>query len=257
MNKEKLKNYIIITHKLENIYFSNEEIENLLKKKGIRKMKPIEQTITFTTWEDYLIEGTTVLKNIPNIEDKHQLENYEKQTSAERLIELYEKPISGEFDLNHLMNIHKYIFGDVYEWAGQIRTVGIKKQTTIFCEPEKIELALTATLEETKKDILKIQNKQELSNLITTLFYQLIYIHPFREGNGRTIREFIRQLINSLEFEFGCFDIDYELINKEILALCLTSGLGMANMFLVPEFMKALIKKEKQKTIILIPKNIN
>ena len=198
----------------------------------------------YTEWEDYFIKGTNTLDNIPGIKEKAELEKQERQKSAKRLVELYNKPIEGSFDYNHLLQIHKYLFSDIYPWAGEIRTVGMSKNNTDLCQPEHIKEYLNIILSKINETIKNINNKFELSNYIATLFYQLIYIHPFREGNGRTIREFIRQLIESLNFEFGSFNIEYENINDDILALCLTGGYGMTSLFLAPEFMKALTPKE-------------
>ena len=164
---------------------------------------------------------------------------YEKEISTQRLAELIDEPIQGEFDKNHLYKIHQYLFQDIYEWAGQTRTVSMKKQT-IFLEPEKIDKYVTIALKEAKEDIKNIKDEYQLADYLSKLFYNLIFAHPFREGNGRTIREFIRQLINSLDFDFGSYDIDYSKINQNNLAMGINCS---APMFITPEFKKSLTKK--------------
>ena len=193
----------------------------------------------YENWNDYLIEGTNILKNIPNIKDEEQLKKYEKETSTQRLSELIEHPIEGDFGIEHLYKIHKYLFQDIYEWAGETRTVGMKKQT-IFLEPEKINEYLKIALKEAKEDIKEIKDEYQLAYYLSNLFYNLIFAHPFREGNGRTIREFIRQLINTLNFDFGSYDIDYSKINQNNLAMAINCA---APMFMTPEFQKSLTKK--------------
>lgn len=83
---------------------------------------------TFRTWDDYFIPGTPVLKNKftapgkPHGEpDPNKLRIMEEAAAAFRLEELREHPITGSFDYAHMKAIHRHIFQDVYEWAGQER----------------------------------------------------------------------------------------------------------------------------------------
>ena len=72
--------------------------------------------------DPYLYPGTTVLRNLRGITDPQQLEEFEARSTHRRLAELIEAPVSGEFDVTHLKAIHRYIFHDVYKWAGEFRT---------------------------------------------------------------------------------------------------------------------------------------
>ena len=65
----------------------------------------------------YCIPGTAVLKNKAGITDQDQLDEYEGDFTAIRLLELTQNPVEGSFDLAHLCKIHQYLFQDVYEWA--------------------------------------------------------------------------------------------------------------------------------------------
>ena len=238
-------NYIITTQKLENIDLKEEEIELLLKekRKGHIMKKNNEK---FENWEDYLIEGTNILKNIPNIKNENELKQYEKENTTRRLIELIENPIEGEFDINHLYKIHKYLFQDIYEWAGKTRKAHMKKQT-VFLEPEKIEKFINVVLNELKIELENITDEYHLASCLSTLFYSLTFAHPFREGNGRTMREFIRQLVNSIDFQFGSFDIDYNRINQQTIAIGINCA---APMFITPEIQKSLIKRQTNQKIL-------
>lgn len=80
----------------------------------------------------YCYPNSEVLKNKLNITDKDDLFEAEKELTAIRLRELQENPVKGKYDFEHLKNIHKYIFQDVYEWAGKERTVEIGKGN-LFC----------------------------------------------------------------------------------------------------------------------------
>ncbi|MCT4574099.1 cell filamentation protein Fic, partial [Bacillus thuringiensis] len=69
----------------------------------------------------YTYDGTDVLKNKFGIKDQAELEELEKLITTAKIAELEIKPIPGNFDLDHLKKIHKHIFEDIYEFAGQIR----------------------------------------------------------------------------------------------------------------------------------------
>ena len=111
-----------------------------------------------------------------------------------RLMDLLEKPISGKFDLEHLRNIHKYIFQDIYPWAGKIRTVDIAK-SNMFCKVQFIEMQAKEIFGKLQKDdYLKQLSKEKFAKRAAYYFSEINALHPFREGNGRTQRELIRQL---------------------------------------------------------------
>lgn len=242
----RMAKYIKTTFALEQMFFTNDDILNITNHEKIKENKMKQKNNVYTTWEDYLIDGTTVLKNIPNIQNQSDLISFERISSANRLAELYEEPISNNFDLEHLCQIHRYLFQDIYDWAGELRNVHMMKHT-VFLQPEKIKDYVEVTLNDAKNELKEVQNKYDLSVCLANLFYCLIFAHPFREGNGRTIREFLRQLINSLNFDFGSYDIDYGKIDQTNLAMGITCA---ATMFITNEFYKALIDKKPQIKIL-------
>jgi fido (protein-threonine AMPylation protein) len=69
--------------------------------------------------DPYVYPGTTVLKNIPGIRNQERLDRFEADRVGQRSLELIECPLSGLFGLAHLKGIHRYLFQDVYEWAGE------------------------------------------------------------------------------------------------------------------------------------------
>ena len=71
--------------------------------------------------DPYLYPGTDVLRNIPGIRNAEDLITFETLNSGARMYELRLQPTAGNFDVGHLKAIHKYIFQDVYLWAGQFR----------------------------------------------------------------------------------------------------------------------------------------
>jgi cell filamentation protein len=77
--------------------------------------------------DPYTYPGTEVLRNIPDIRDSQRLADFEANATTARLAELGAIPLKGRFDVAHLKAIHKYIFQDVYSWAGEFRTVNVSR----------------------------------------------------------------------------------------------------------------------------------
>ena len=92
--------------------------------------------------DPYVYPGTTVLKNIPGIRNQEILDRFEADRVAQRSLELIECPLFGLFDIDHLQGIHRYLFQDVYEWAGVFRTVDIAKGNSYFAHVPYIESTL-------------------------------------------------------------------------------------------------------------------
>src|SRR5437867_3783579 len=92
--------------------------------------------------DPYTYPGTDVLRNIPDIRDAQRLAAFEANATAARLVELDAAPLKGHFDVAHLRAIHKYIFQDVYSWAGEFRTVNVSKGGQLFGVAGFVEPAL-------------------------------------------------------------------------------------------------------------------
>ena len=137
----------------------------------------------------YCYKGTDILKNKLNLQDKELLEKAERFITKFRQIDLEKNPIKGNFDLKHIMEIHKKIFSDIYEFAGKTRMGGLSKGSSQFCYPENIESEGEKIFEKLKRDnYLKGIEKGEFIDKLSELIGDLIALHPFREGNGRTNR---------------------------------------------------------------------
>ena len=70
--------------------------------------------------DDYVYPGTTVLRNKAGIQDQAALDAFEADATAVRMLELLEQPIPGTYDFAHLCAMHRHLFQDVYEWAGEL-----------------------------------------------------------------------------------------------------------------------------------------
>lgn len=135
-----------------------------------------------------------VLYNLANIENEDVLAVFESLKVSKRLEELYEKPIQIQ-DSESLIYIHHYLFQDVYEWAGKTRTVNISKDGKPFFEGERFETGFkyVDSLITDYKNI-EINDKRKIARILAEILDNVNFLHPFREGNGRTQREFLRLL---------------------------------------------------------------
>ena len=143
----------------------------------------------------YCYKGTNVLVNKMNIKDPIALKNYETSVIGLKLMALSEQGITGRFDVSHFVSIHKFLFEDIYPFAGLFRTENIAKDYFQFAEWEYIESELTRLLSELKSEnFLANLTKEKFAERLAYYWAELNVLHPFREGNGRTTREFLRQL---------------------------------------------------------------
>ena len=158
---------------------------------------------TYERTADYCYKGTDVLINKLNITNDEDLFNAERELVSLRTYELNEKPLKGSFDFKYLKSIHKYLFQDVYRWAGDIRNCNISKQD-LFCLTEHIESFGNDVFNKLKKEkyFVDYDNETKLDKLVE-LFADINALHPFREGNGRSQRVFIESLakINGINLD--------------------------------------------------------
>jgi cell filamentation protein len=92
--------------------------------------------------DPYVYPGTSVLRNLRDIRDAQVLSEFEADATARRLRQLEQKPIDGRLDAGHLQAIHHHIFQDVFEWAGDFRTVNISKSGDPFAFQQHIVSSL-------------------------------------------------------------------------------------------------------------------
>ena len=149
---------------------------------------------TYEITADYCYKNSDVLINKLNITNDEDLFDAERELVSLRTYELNEYPLKGNFDFNYLKDIHKYLFQDVYRWAGDIRTCNIAKQD-LFCLTEHIESFGNEIFNELKKEkyFFEYDSETVLDKLVE-LFADINALHPFREGNGRSQRVFIESL---------------------------------------------------------------
>ena len=151
----------------------------------------------------YCYPNTDILINKLNIKDDIVLFEMERKLVSLRVDELIDKPMKGSFDFNYLKSIHKFLFQDVYEWAGTPRTCAISKKD-LFCLPEYIDSYANDVFSNLKKEKYFITYDYDVKlHKLADLFSDINALHPFREGNGRSQREFIESLakINGIDLD--------------------------------------------------------
>ena len=134
----------------------------------------------------------TVLRNRLNIRAAPTLEAAERQLVAQRLLE----PVpGGDFDLAHLKAIHRHLFQDVYAWAGEIRTVEIAKGESRF-QPRRFIATGMADIHRriVAAGYFKGSGPDRFAEGAGPVLGDVNHVHPFREGNGRTQLQYLKQL---------------------------------------------------------------
>lgn len=168
----------------------------------------------------YCYPGTEVLKNKLNLHKREDLLFYETKITAAKLLSLRRKGVTGDFSVKHLKQIHYTLFEDIYPFAGEFRTENIAKGSFRFAEWEYIEEQCNILLERLQKEnTLQGLNKRAFVGRLSFYMAELNVLHPFREGNGRTIREFIRQLALKNGYILNLTKVDA----KTILEACMIS----------------------------------
>ena len=176
--------------------------------------------------DPYLDEATGVLKNRFGILDEPTLEATEAELVAARSLELEFSPLKGRLDLPHLQAIHLYLFGDVYEWAGQLRTVDISKGNNSFAHHAYISAAANGIFQQLASEkYLAGLHLPAFSNRAAHYLGELNALHPFRDGNGRTLRVFISHLAKA-----NGYDVAWENMQRpELLQAAISSFRGDAS----------------------------
>ena len=158
--------------------------------------------------DPYADPVTGVLRNKLGLSTAAELEAAEREITHAALILLRETPVRPAYDLAHLCEVHRRIFGDIYDWAGQVRTVAIAKGA-MFCLPQYIEPAATEIFRLLRSDnFLRGLKRGLFIDRLTYYLGEVNAVHPFREGNGRTQRAFFEQLADDAGFTLAWQRLD-------------------------------------------------
>jgi len=185
---------------------------------------------------DNCYEGTTCLVNKLGIRNEDKLAEIEAQITFAKAVMLEENPINDNFGFDHFKKIHNFLFCDLYEWAGQVRTVDISKKRTRFLDAASIEHIA-------KKCFSKVENGyfanlpfDKFARRIAEFYNDVNYIHPFREGNGRAQRIYFTQLIRHYGYDINFADVDTD----ELMIATIHASGGVMD-FLIEFFENSII----------------
>lgn len=157
--------------------------------------------------DPYLYDDIPVLRNKLGIRDQILLDKAEADYVVYRLKDLALNPLGGGYHTEHLLRMHEYIFGDLFEWAGVPRTISIYKEEDVlggqsveYSDPFDIVNDVHHTLADMRaKEWINMTRQQRAYEFCDSLA-RLWKIHPFREGNTRTIITFCCQFADEMGF---------------------------------------------------------
>ncbi len=191
-------------------------------------------------FDDYFIDGTKTLKNKLGITDIDLLIKEEQVIVLKKLTNFILKEYEFSPSASYLAFIHKYLFDDVYYFAGEYRLVNMFKQDSSFLDFNLIEEELSKVINK-YNSMEVVNNKFTIARTLGEFYRELIYIHPFREGNGRAIREFLREYTM---YKYNLI-LDYSKINKRNFLLGITDSYTYPSL-LAYEINNALVEPKKE-----------
>ncbi|MFB9949388.1 Fic/DOC family protein [Rhizobium puerariae] len=156
--------------------------------------------------DPYVYPGTKILSNKLDIRDPAELDFAERRFST---IRARQGIPQGNFDLKHLKAIHRHLFQDLYEWAGEIRTVEISKGESQFQFRQYIETGMADVHSRlAKSGFLRGLERSAFAAEAGRIIGDVNYVHPFREGNGRTQLQYLKQLAEGAGHSLDLTKID-------------------------------------------------
>lgn len=166
--------------------------------------------------DPYLYENTEVLKNKLDIRTQDGLNDAEADYVVYRLKELAMNPLPGEYNTEHLLRMHHYIFQDLYEWAGEPRIIAIYKEEDVlggmsveYSDPFDIVKDIHNILSDMRGKPWKDMDRKRATVEFCDSLARLWKVHPFREGNTRTTITFCCQYADAIGLK-----INRELFEK-------------------------------------------
>lgn len=144
--------------------------------------------------DPYVYEETGTLINKLGIKDYNELRKAESDISFVKLLSVDQNVDCRKFDLEYVRNIHKYVLEDIYDWAGEFRTVPMEKpeevlggDTVRYAYPKEIVTKAQHCLDEINRINWNIKELDDKAMSFSKLIAELWQVHPFRDGNTRTI----------------------------------------------------------------------
>lgn len=161
--------------------------------------------------DPYVYPGSGVLRNNLEIHDQQELSRAEADIVRASLAILSGRPLPGSYDLEHWQAFHRRIFGGLYPRAGELRTVQIAKPNAFYARPEHIAgYAQGIFAELAREHRLKGLDRAAFLERLTHYHAEMYAVHPFREGNTRSLRAFLGQLAGEAGHRIAWEHLDHE-----------------------------------------------
>lgn len=186
--------------------------------------------------------GTTVLINKFNLRNQKELSAVEATLVTAKAIQWEESPLCETFDFEHYKKIHYHLFCDLYDWAGQPRTINISKKGTQFCPVDEISRVSKAVFGRlASENYFKGLSKDRFVQEIVDFYERTNELHPFREGNGRTQRVFLAQLAQNAGYK-----IDFSGVEPDELMIATIQSAQGINDFLLECFTRIVKRADEE-----------
>ena len=147
--------------------------------------------------DPYCYPGSNVLQNLLNIEDDEELAEAEAKLTELAVEEIeFDAP---PYDLDYFQSLHRQVFADVFEWAGELRSIDMSKGTTRFCTCKRIAPEAGKLFQQLAgENYFEGYEREAFVAAIAEFYIELNMVHPFREGNGRAQRLLFEHIISIL-----------------------------------------------------------
>lgn len=176
-------------------------------------------TTRYAHKDAYTYDNSSVLRNKAGHKTQEALDQFERLSVANRIVDA---PPVGNFDYLHIKAIHRHLFQDVYDWAGEERNVSTSKGNTQFCNPRFITDFVIGFIQELANEgYLQNTSPDRFVERVAHYVLELNIAHPFREGNGRVGRYFLSLLAQNAGYE-----VDTEKLKDGWLNACITGVTG-------------------------------
>lgn len=171
--------------------------------------------------DPYVYPGTTILKNKFDIRDEKILSTLERQITETRTLLLSREGsdiFEGNFDLKHLQAIHRNMFSDIYDWAGELRKNDfISKDKYVFCSAALIETYANSIFSKMRLEPFSQMTRIECAQKMAYYLLQVNALYPFRAGNVRAILVFFEALAVRHGWQLRVFRVPLKELRKAMM----------------------------------------
>lgn len=157
---------------------------------------------------DPYADTSGVLRNRLGLTDPDALAQVERAAAFQRVVQLEQNPIEGDFDFAHLCQIHRHILQDVYDWAGELRTSDTGAFGIPHARPQFLDDELNRVFAQIAARPPSTTDRDAATDTIAAHWSELTLVHPFRDGNSRSQRVFFDQMFRHAGWALDWANVD-------------------------------------------------